>query len=125
MRVPKEKSLADLNPELAAQWYSSRNQPLTPEKVTPGSHKKVWWSCARGSDHEWKTTLSDRLNGRGCPYCSGKRASATNNLAYLNPELAAEWHPGNSVTMEALYLSTYTHWGSEYDANDKTIFSWG
>jgi len=37
--------------------------------VTAISIKKVWWLCAKG--HEWKTTVSSRSRGSGCPRCSG------------------------------------------------------
>ncbi|MDX1461269.1 MAG: hypothetical protein R3348_09465, partial [Xanthomonadales bacterium] len=32
---------------------------------------------------------------------------------------------GNSVTMDALYASTYTSWGRGFDPNDVSITSWG
>ncbi len=44
-------SLAAVHPELIAEW-SDRNLPLTPDSVTFGSNKKVWWKgatvCQRG-----------------------------------------------------------------------------
>ena len=33
---------------LLAQWDIERNLPLTPDDVTFGSHKKVWWTCPSG-----------------------------------------------------------------------------
>ena len=36
-------SLAAVHPELIAEW-SDRNLPLTPDSVTFGSNKKVWWN---------------------------------------------------------------------------------
>ena len=30
--------------ELLSQWDTARNLPLTPDDVTFGSHKKVWWT---------------------------------------------------------------------------------
>ena len=35
-------SLAAVHPELIVEW-SDRNLPLTPDSVTFGSNKKVWW----------------------------------------------------------------------------------
>lgn len=43
-------SLAAVHPELIVEW-SDRNLPLTPDSVTFGSNKKVWWKGACG--HEW------------------------------------------------------------------------
>src|SRR5262249_28188785 len=36
---------------------------------------------------------------RGCPFCAGKRVSATNSLAAVRPDLAAEWHPTRNGTL--------------------------
>lgn len=84
--------LATRNPLLAAQWHPTRNGDLTPQMVTVSSSKKVWWLCGRG--HEWTAPISNRTNGCGCPYCSGKLALVGyNDLATINPVLAAEWHP--------------------------------
>ena len=38
-------SLATVHPELVPEW-SDRNLPLTPDKITYGSNKKVWWNGA-------------------------------------------------------------------------------
>ena len=46
-------SLAAVHPELVAEW-SEKNLPLTPDSITFGSNKKVWWKGACG--HEWQTT---------------------------------------------------------------------
>jgi hypothetical protein len=88
------KSLDKKNPELAKQWHSSKNGGLTPNDVTTGSNKKVWWLCNNG--HEWDAQISNRTKGRGCPYCSGKKVGSDNNLALMNPELAKQWHPSKN-----------------------------
>ena len=46
-------SLAEVHPELVFEW-SEKNLPLTPDDITFGSNKKIWWKGACG--HEWKTT---------------------------------------------------------------------
>ena len=46
-KPPKGKSLAEVNPELAKQWHTSKNGDLTPEDVSAGSKKKVWWKCEK------------------------------------------------------------------------------
>lgn len=63
-------SLATVHPELIVEW-SDRNLPLTPDSVTFGSNKKVWWKGACG--HEWETSVKARSNGEKCPICSGAR----------------------------------------------------
>lgn len=36
-------SLAEVHPELVFEW-SEKNLPLTPDDITFGSNKKVWWN---------------------------------------------------------------------------------
>jgi DNA-directed RNA polymerase subunit RPC12/RpoP len=64
---PEGGSLADLRPEIAAEWHPTRNDPLRPEDVKAGSNRKVWWQCSEG--HEWRTMVGSRTTGRRCPEC--------------------------------------------------------
>ena len=57
-------SLASVHPELIPEW-SERNLPLTPDKITFGSNKRVWWKGACG--HEWETSVKARSKGEKCP----------------------------------------------------------
>jgi hypothetical protein len=84
--------LATTNSELVVQWHPTNNGALTPQNVKAGSTKKVWWKCALS--HEWEASVSSRSNGSGCPYCSGLfPIVGVNDLATVDPELAAQWHP--------------------------------
>lgn len=88
-------SLAAVHPELIAEW-SEKNLPLTPDSITFGSNKKVWWKGACG--HEWETSVKARSNGEKCPICSGARVVAgINDLSTLKPELASEWSEENEI----------------------------
>lgn len=89
--LPGFNDLASHNPDIAAQWHPSKNGSLTPEQVTYGSTKRVWWLCPRG--HEWKTIITARTYmGSGCPVCSNRVIQAGyNDLQTLYPALAAEW----------------------------------
>lgn len=64
--------LKTLCPDIASQWHPSLNGALTPEMVTPGSNKKVWWQCSMG--HVWKSVIYPRTGAQqcGCPVCAGK-----------------------------------------------------
>jgi hypothetical protein len=86
--------LQTLNPDLAVEWHPTRNGQLTPSDVTPGSKRKVWWTCSRG--HEWQARVNERSGGTGCPYCAGRLACGDNCLATVNPTLANEWHPNRN-----------------------------
>ena len=86
-------SLSAVHPELVAEW-SDRNLPLTPDSITFGSNKKVWWKGSCG--HEWETSVKARSNGEKCPICSGARVvTGINDLSTLKPELASEWSDKN------------------------------
>jgi hypothetical protein len=62
--------------------------------LSSGSGRKVWWKCARGSDHEWAASPNSRTRGlTGCPFCAGRKVSVTNSLARVKPDLALQWHP--------------------------------
>lgn len=64
--------LATVCPEVAAQWHPTLNGELTPQQVTAGSSRRIWWICAEG--HVWRTAVYNRA-GRdkrtGCPVCMG------------------------------------------------------
>lgn len=63
--------LATMQPKIAAQWHPELNGDLTPQMVTTGSKKAVWWQCDEG--HVWKAVIYSRTGKRknGCPVCAG------------------------------------------------------
>ena len=77
---------------LLKEWDESRNFPLTPDTVSYGSKKKVWWTCENG--HSWQMTVHVRSEGSGCPYCAGRKVlPGFNDLETLCPGVAAQWDP--------------------------------
>jgi len=102
-------SLAETHPEVAKQWHPTKNGDLSPKDFTHGTHKKVWWKCDKGDDHEWIAIIYSRSSGRGCSVCSGRKVVSSNCLATLNPELAKEWHPtkNNNLTPADVTIRTY------------------
>ena len=91
--VPGENDLATFNPDIAKEWYPTKNGALTPETVSPYSNKKVWWRCALG--HEYLAVIGLRTQrDDGCPYCAGRKVlPGFNDLATVEPEIAKQWHP--------------------------------
>lgn len=80
-------SLINYNPELAKEWHPTKNGELTPDKISYGSDKKVWWIGKCG--HEWKTKVNLRNNGSQCPYCSNhKLLVGFNDLNTTSTELS-------------------------------------
>lgn len=75
---------------LLDEWDVARNLPLTPQTVTYGSKRAVWWRCEKG--HSWRAAVRSRTVGSGCPICAGKQLSiGENDLAALYPALAKQW----------------------------------
>lgn len=91
--IPGINDLASRHPAIAAEWHPEKNGSLTPESVTPQSNRSVWWVCEKG--HEYKAVIQSRTaGGSGCPYCTNRKVlPGFNDLATLQPRVAAEWHP--------------------------------
>ncbi len=89
----KIKSYLIDNKELISEWDYGDNVGLDPTKITHGSHTHAWWKCAK-CGHKWKAEIKSRVNGRGCPACSGKiLVVGKNDLLTVSPDIAAQWHP--------------------------------
>ena len=63
--------LATTHPQLAAEWHPTKNEELTPQQVSYGMGRSVWWQCACGC--EWQARLLARHQGSGCPACRDRR----------------------------------------------------
>lgn len=111
--------------EILSQWDAERNTGNSPEKVSPFSHRLLWWRCREG--HVWQAQVKDRTkHNSGCPYCAGKLpCKGENDLATLYPKVAAQWHPekNGSVRPEDVMPGTdKAYWwrcglGHEWKAN--------
>lgn len=117
-------SLSRVHPELVSEW-SEKNLPLTPDSITFGSNKKVWWKGICG--HEWQTSVKARSSGEKCPVCSGARiVEGINDLASLKPEIAKEWAERNKIKPTAVSVgsSKKVFWkckqGHEWEATVKS-----
>ncbi|MFJ4221863.1 zinc-ribbon domain-containing protein [Curtobacterium luteum] len=106
------RSLADSGRRLAVTWHPTRNGTLTPAQVTTNAKRIVWWRCPRG--HDFDTRVSIIARGDGCPFCRGLRIlSGFNDLATLNPDAAAQWHPtrnGTTTPSEVGIGSDFAAW---------------
>ncbi len=60
-----------LRPDIAKQWHPHLNGDLRPNEFSIHSTaKKIWWQCDIDNSHVWKTTISQRVGGTGCPGCA-------------------------------------------------------
>lgn len=70
-RTTQKKSLAKMYPELAQEWHPYKNDPLTPENVSTGSNRVVWWQCPVHPEIEWKGRIQTRVRGyERCQKCA-------------------------------------------------------
>ena len=100
----KENSVLALRPDLAKEWNYDKNHSLKPDMFTLGAQTLLWWKCLKG--HEWKSSISNRAKGNGCPYCSGRRPiKGQTDLKTLYPEVAKEWHPIKNEELTASDIS--------------------
>ncbi len=70
--IPGKTDLATTHPKLAEEWHLTKNDTLTPQKVTYGSNKRAWWQCS-DCGYEWEAIICNRTKGSGCPVCSRKK----------------------------------------------------
>ena len=94
LRVDTSNCLSTTHPKLASEWHPTKNGTLTPNDVTKGSHKKVWWlgQCR----HSWQAAIHSRTIGNGCPLCHGLQVDTSNSLTTTSPEIAKQWHPSKN-----------------------------
>jgi hypothetical protein len=108
--VPGVNDLATTHPNLAADWHPTKNGDTTAQNIKHGSKKMIWWKhsdpgCVIPGGYEWECDPGRRsLKDSGCPACKAESGGKSlvvgiNDLATLNPELAAEWHPTKNGTL--------------------------
>lgn len=101
-------SLLITHPNIASEWHPTLNGNLTPDTVTPGSGKRVWWLGSK-CKHEWDVKICIRTGqGQGCPICTNKRVvPGINDLATTHPHLTSEWHPTkNDFGLDVIHANT-------------------
>lgn len=65
--VYEGNELSFLFPEVAKEWHPTKNDPLTPDMVTPGCNKRVWWLCEVCG---YELLYSRTSGGHGYPNCA-------------------------------------------------------
>lgn len=94
--------IATTHPEIMRYWNYSRNKEISPEQVSAGSIKKVWWKCPNG--HEYEKSIASFIKYPNCPICSGRLLQkGINDLKTTHPDLAKEWdYEKNKITPESV-----------------------
>ena len=81
-------NISRLAPHLQQEWDYKAKTHLGKIIIAPHSLRKAWWRsgmCKIGQPHRWQARVSDRTNGAGCPYDSGRAVRSCNNLAHKPP----------------------------------------
>ena len=85
---------------LLNEWNYSKNTTIVPEEISSGSGKVIWWlckntNCSFNCKHEWQSTIPNRINGNGCPFCSIplKQVCIHNSIKITHPKISKQWHP--------------------------------
>lgn len=110
-QVVKEgyNDFAHLYPELLKEWDYKKNKKINPNRIVPGTHKKVWWICGK-CNNNWEAAVNKRVNGTGCLKCSRIKLKETfskkvvcleENITFNSLEEAANWA---NVTKNAISL---------------------
>lgn len=119
---PGLNDLATTHPHLALQWHPLKNGALTPEQVTYGCSKQVWWyleyydeELGKTIEFEWKSSVNARTNrDTGCPYLSNAAVwTVYNDLKTRYPEIAAEWdyeRNGDLIPEKVIATSNISVW---------------
>lgn len=98
-RVNSTNSLAVTHKELIKEWDFSKNVNITPDKVTRGSSKEIWWICQKNHSFKARVSSRTRSNGTNCPICYelfGRTArikvKKENSILIKKPLIAKQWN---------------------------------
>lgn len=68
----KKAPISQTHPSIAAEWDFVKNTELSPNMVTAGSGKRVWWIC-HNCGFSYDAYICDKTRGkRICPNCNKK-----------------------------------------------------
>jgi rubrerythrin len=74
--VLRERSLAVLRPDLAAELHPTRNGALDPYSLGASANQNIWWRCSN-CRREWQARVTGRSHSpRGCPSCAKRRGAS-------------------------------------------------
>lgn len=103
---------------VSKEFHSTKNGNKTPEDFTLKSGKKIWWQCSKHPEHEWESTIANRVNGNSCPYCVSGRGWSVSKKPLPGNELSLhesskDFHPtknGNKTTKDFTLHSGKNVW---------------
>ena len=76
---------------LVSEWDFDKNS-MSPNEISYGSNKKVWWTCSEGHSYDMSPKIRTRKGKeQNCPYCSNRRIDQTNSIRTLK-RWVKEWN---------------------------------
>lgn len=96
--------LKSTHPEVITEWDFTKNISISPDSVSAGSHKKVWWICKAG--HGWQAGIVRRTREKtGCPICSSNLIlEGVNDLQSSNPDFFKDWDFSRNTNLQPTAL---------------------
>jgi len=85
-------SLKSAHPSLASQYHPTLNTKRS-SAIQHDSKLPLHWKCPLGPDHDFVSTIAERLKDPSCPCCEGRKFSITNSVAALRPGFAKMFDP--------------------------------
>ena len=89
-KVSDTNNLAFQFPKISKEFDLKKNKYKSPSSIISKSNKKYWWICKK--NHSYLTSPGGRIQGRGCPYCAGKKVDQSNSLRKRFPNISKEWN---------------------------------
>lgn len=81
--------------------WSAKNTPLSPDEISPKSRRNVWWTC-KTCGYEWKAVVNARVKGSGCPVCSNRKVLVGyNDLSTTDKHILLDW---DSLFIRGVFL---------------------
>jgi len=103
-----KNSLAIRYPKLSEEWDFYKNGNLSPDNISYGSARKVWW-CCKECLFSWEASPNSRTSykdGTGCPACAGRAVTETNKLSANCRNVSEEWCYDLNVKGPERYTTT-------------------
>lgn len=107
----KENSVAALFPDKIKDWDYRKNK-ISPDNITPGSSKIIWWRCKEG--HSYESILANHIKHNcKCQYCSNQKVlKGFNDLESRFPNRAKDWdyEKNHILPSDILPFSNKKYW---------------
>lgn len=83
---PHRRVLSYTHPELVSNsWDYTKNTDISPDEVSKGSDRVVWWTCGK---HSWPARVYSLVAGSGCPFCKPKYSKGEKEVvSFIRDEL--------------------------------------